>query len=306
MRVQLGYRLSHIMRRLLPVAMYLLQRDGQCLNGHDLFLKRVGACYHAFVDEVEKACKVTSLAARIETPGVAAAASDVTTDPSCSVAAGCVARADGHHHRLRSGSPVAAMAVAAAHCVRLEAAVRSLSSGQHPDCLQNVLSSQARCMEDLASTTRYVNWSLHTRNPRALQQLLTKVRGWTLRRLCQRSGTPAVALKAPFPPATWVARSRGHAACTVRGWLAVAEPPPTPRRRLGVPPAASPPCPSAAQGVSSAEVSQGKNGPPSGKSDMTTGQQLAGVMMDVLDCTLWQRQLTAMSEEIVAALVCQV
>jgi len=56
--LQLGYRLSHVMRRLLPVAMYLLQRDGQCLNGHDLFLKRVGACYHAFIDEVEKACKV--------------------------------------------------------------------------------------------------------------------------------------------------------------------------------------------------------------------------------------------------------
>jgi len=28
------------------------QRDGQCLSGHDLFLKRVGAAYHAFIDEV--------------------------------------------------------------------------------------------------------------------------------------------------------------------------------------------------------------------------------------------------------------
>ncbi len=56
--LQLGYRLAHVLRRLLPVAMFLLQRDGQCLNGHDLFLKRVGACYHAFIDEVERGCKV--------------------------------------------------------------------------------------------------------------------------------------------------------------------------------------------------------------------------------------------------------
>lgn len=30
------------------------QRDGQCLSGHDLFLKRVGAAYHAFIDEVRR------------------------------------------------------------------------------------------------------------------------------------------------------------------------------------------------------------------------------------------------------------
>jgi len=51
---QLGYRLSHVNRRMLPIAMHLLQRDGQFLNGHDLFLKRVGAAYHAFIDESEK------------------------------------------------------------------------------------------------------------------------------------------------------------------------------------------------------------------------------------------------------------
>ena len=51
---QLGYRLAHVNRRMLPIAMHLLQRDGQFLNGHDLFLKRVGAAYHAFIDEAEK------------------------------------------------------------------------------------------------------------------------------------------------------------------------------------------------------------------------------------------------------------
>lgn len=55
--VQLGYRFAHILRRMLPIAMYLLQRDSQFLNGHDLFLKRVGASYHAFIEEAEKVCR---------------------------------------------------------------------------------------------------------------------------------------------------------------------------------------------------------------------------------------------------------
>ena len=37
--------------------MYLLQRDSQFLNGHDLFLKRVGASYHAFIEEAEELCR---------------------------------------------------------------------------------------------------------------------------------------------------------------------------------------------------------------------------------------------------------
>ncbi|KAK9850978.1 hypothetical protein WJX84_009933 [Apatococcus fuscideae] len=54
---QLGYRFAHILRRMLPIAMFLLQRDSQFLNGHDLFLKRVGASYHAFIDEAERTCR---------------------------------------------------------------------------------------------------------------------------------------------------------------------------------------------------------------------------------------------------------
>ena len=49
-RAQLGFRFSHVLRRMLPIAMHLLQRDGQFLNGHDLFLRRVGAAYHAFLE----------------------------------------------------------------------------------------------------------------------------------------------------------------------------------------------------------------------------------------------------------------
>ena len=51
---QLGYRLAHVLRRMLPIAMHLLQRDGSFLNGHDLFLKRVGAAYHAYIEEIER------------------------------------------------------------------------------------------------------------------------------------------------------------------------------------------------------------------------------------------------------------
>lgn len=38
---------------MLPIAMFLLQKEGQFLTGHDLFLKRIGAAYHAFLAESE-------------------------------------------------------------------------------------------------------------------------------------------------------------------------------------------------------------------------------------------------------------
>eukprot|EP00240_Pyramimonas_obovata_P003576 CAMPEP_0118946316 /NCGR_PEP_ID=MMETSP1169-20130426/44011_1 /TAXON_ID=36882 /ORGANISM="Pyramimonas obovata, Strain CCMP722" /LENGTH=824 /DNA_ID=CAMNT_0006892251 /DNA_START=57 /DNA_END=2531 /DNA_ORIENTATION=- len=53
---QLAYRLMHIMRRLLQISMYLMRKDGQFLNGHELFLKRVGSCYYAFVEENMRSC----------------------------------------------------------------------------------------------------------------------------------------------------------------------------------------------------------------------------------------------------------
>jgi len=55
--VQLGYRFAHILRRMLPIAMHLLQKDGQGLTGHELFLKRVGAAFQSFIEHVEKSCK---------------------------------------------------------------------------------------------------------------------------------------------------------------------------------------------------------------------------------------------------------
>lgn len=54
---QLGFRLSHIARRLLPVAMYLLQKEGRILTGHEVFLKKIGATFARFVDERVKECQ---------------------------------------------------------------------------------------------------------------------------------------------------------------------------------------------------------------------------------------------------------
>lgn len=54
---QLGTRLSHVLRRLLPVAMFLLQKDGDFLVGKDMFVKRVGSSFGRFVDSQEKWCR---------------------------------------------------------------------------------------------------------------------------------------------------------------------------------------------------------------------------------------------------------
>lgn len=54
---QLGFRLAHIMRRLLPVSMFQLQKDGLFLHGHERFLKRVSTSFHSFVHEMQRVCE---------------------------------------------------------------------------------------------------------------------------------------------------------------------------------------------------------------------------------------------------------
>nr|BAH23784.1 dynamin-related protein 5B-3 [Physcomitrium patens]BAH23785.1 dynamin-related protein 5B-3 [Physcomitrium patens] len=85
---QLGTRLSHIIRRLLPISFFLLQKDREFLSGHDMFLKHVVNAFHMFVDSTERSCR-------------------------------------------------------------------------------------EKCMEDLMSTTRYVTWSLHSKNQSGLRQYLS-------------------------------------------------------------------------------------------------------------------------------------
>lgn len=53
-----------MLRRILPISLYLLQKDGRCLAGHDLFLKRVGRAFNTFIEEVSS----SSLA--IHPPGI--------------------------------------------------------------------------------------------------------------------------------------------------------------------------------------------------------------------------------------------
>ncbi|CAN6476158.1 unnamed protein product [Victoria cruziana] len=54
---QLGFRLLHILKRLLPISIYLLQKDGEYFIGHDVFLKRVEAAFNAFAESTERACR---------------------------------------------------------------------------------------------------------------------------------------------------------------------------------------------------------------------------------------------------------
>ncbi|XP_010507946.1 PREDICTED: dynamin-like protein ARC5 isoform X2 [Camelina sativa] len=89
---QLGARLLHILKRLLPISVYLLQKEGEYLSGHEVFLKRVASAFNTFVESTEKSCR-------------------------------------------------------------------------------------DKCMEDLASTTRYVTWSLHNKNRAGLRQFLDSFGG---------------------------------------------------------------------------------------------------------------------------------
>ncbi|XP_077249784.1 P-loop containing nucleoside triphosphate hydrolases superfamily protein [Tasmannia lanceolata] len=54
---QLGFRLLHILKRLLPISVYLLQKDGEYLSGHDVFLRRVGTAFNSFAESTERACR---------------------------------------------------------------------------------------------------------------------------------------------------------------------------------------------------------------------------------------------------------
>ncbi|KAK1564410.1 hypothetical protein Q3G72_002658 [Acer saccharum] len=54
---QLGSRLLHILKRLLPISIYLLQKDGDYLSGHEVFLRRVASAFNNFAESTERACR---------------------------------------------------------------------------------------------------------------------------------------------------------------------------------------------------------------------------------------------------------
>lgn len=53
---QLGNRLLHILKRLLPISVYLLQKDGEYLSGHEVFLRRVAFAFNHFAESTERSC----------------------------------------------------------------------------------------------------------------------------------------------------------------------------------------------------------------------------------------------------------
>ncbi|GMP39117.1 hypothetical protein CsSME_00010082 [Camellia sinensis var. sinensis] len=54
---QLGFRLLHILKRLLPISVYLLQKEGEVLSGHDVFLRRVASAFNNFAESTERSCR---------------------------------------------------------------------------------------------------------------------------------------------------------------------------------------------------------------------------------------------------------
>ena len=53
----LGYRLAHIMRRVLPIVMNLLRKDGLYMTGHDAFMKKIASTYYQYIEETELSCR---------------------------------------------------------------------------------------------------------------------------------------------------------------------------------------------------------------------------------------------------------
>ncbi|KAL8536116.1 hypothetical protein ACS0TY_011662 [Phlomoides rotata] len=54
---QLGGRLLHVLKRLVPISVFLLQKDGEYLSGHEVFLKRVASAFDNFAESTERSCR---------------------------------------------------------------------------------------------------------------------------------------------------------------------------------------------------------------------------------------------------------
>ncbi|GFR45611.1 hypothetical protein Agub_g7018 [Astrephomene gubernaculifera] len=148
--------------------------------------------------------------------------------------------------------------------------VRRVSSTFHSFLSQVEESCKERCLEDLASTTRYVSWSLHTRNGKGLRQFLGKLR------LTSSDGGGSATVGPN--------NSNGN-----NGPATTSNPAPNGGKQGGSAGLAA---------VLSREPSMGNAG---------GGGSCSGPMIlpDMLEATLWNRNLTCVSEDIVRALVLQ-
>ncbi|KAG2491621.1 hypothetical protein HYH03_009992 [Edaphochlamys debaryana] len=156
---------------------------------------------------------------------------------------------------LRGGGDGSSSAPAAAVT---EQFMRRVTSAFHSFLAEVEESCKERCLEDLASTTRYVSWSLHTRNSKSLKQLLGRVR---------------------VTAGEGVSGAGSH-----------------PLGSMG---------PQGSGGSASAKAGSGPSGPLSREPSMTGGGGGSLSMSDMLEATLWNRNLTGVSEDIVKALVWQ-
>ncbi|CAI5511198.1 unnamed protein product, partial [Closterium sp. Naga37s-1] len=133
---QLGFRLSHIVGRLLPIVLFLLKRDNEPMLVHETFIER-SECresYHKFVDATERSCIDRCMEDLTST----------TRFNMCSL-----------HNTMFNTQ------------VSVQSQTTPVFSGL---CLSTRLLLRAlRCMEDLTSTTRFVTWSLHNRSRSALR-----------------------------------------------------------------------------------------------------------------------------------------
>ncbi|KAH6768862.1 P-loop containing nucleoside triphosphate hydrolases superfamily protein [Perilla frutescens var. frutescens] len=54
---QLGGRLLHILKRLVPISVFLLQKEGEYLSGHEVFLNRAASAFDNFAESTERSCR---------------------------------------------------------------------------------------------------------------------------------------------------------------------------------------------------------------------------------------------------------
>uniref|UniRef100_A0A0D9XXG1 Dynamin-type G domain-containing protein n=1 Tax=Leersia perrieri TaxID=77586 RepID=A0A0D9XXG1_9ORYZ len=54
---QLGFRLLYIMKRLIPISAFLLEKDGENCSSHNILVKRVQAAFDRFAESTEQSCR---------------------------------------------------------------------------------------------------------------------------------------------------------------------------------------------------------------------------------------------------------
>ncbi|GJN13647.1 hypothetical protein PR202_gb00373 [Eleusine coracana subsp. coracana] len=54
---QLGFRLLYILKRLVPISAYLLEKDGEGFSSHEVLVKRVQAAFKRFAESTEQSCR---------------------------------------------------------------------------------------------------------------------------------------------------------------------------------------------------------------------------------------------------------